>query len=122
MTIFSAHTKVVRDEPLAVVATVVRHLVPGRGLALGGASVAAVTSLVNQAAHRSEGEGTAVAKLNPSAKVGLVESSELHVGAGQDVGIAKCVLEGIEISRESSRIGKCSQGNVYFGLLDNYLD
>ena len=47
-----------------MVAAVVRQLVPGRGLALGGASVAAMTSLIGQAAHRSEGEGAAIAELN----------------------------------------------------------
>ena len=75
-----------------MVAAVVGKLVPGHGLALGGASVAAVTSLIGQAAHRNEGEGAAVAKLNLSTWVGLMESSELHVGAGHDVSIAESVL------------------------------
>ena len=52
----------------------------------------AVTSLIGQAAHRNEGESAAVAELNLPARVRLVESSELHVGAGHDVGIAEGVL------------------------------
>ena len=52
----------------------------------------AVTSLIGQAAHRNEGEGAAIAELNLPAGVRLVESSELHVGAGHDVGIAEGVL------------------------------
>ena len=75
-----------------MVAAVVGQLVPGRGLALDGASVAAVTSLVGQATHRNEGEGAAVAELNLPARVCLVESSKLHVGGGHEVGIAEGVL------------------------------
>ena len=78
----------------------------------------AVTSLIGQAAHRNEGEGAAIAELNLPAGIGLMESSELHVGAGHDVGIAEGVLQSMEISCECSRIGKCSQGNVYLRPLD----
>ena len=55
LAIFTTDSEVEWDEPLSVVAAVVGKLVPGHGLALGGASVAAVTSLVGQAAHRNEG-------------------------------------------------------------------
>ena len=75
-----------------MVAAVVGQLVPGRGLALGGASVATVTSLIGQAAHCNEGESAAITKLNLPAWVCLVESSELHVGGGHEVGIAEGVL------------------------------
>ena len=92
LTIFSTDSEVERDEPLFVVAAVVGQLVPWHGMALGGASVAAVTSFVGQATHRNEREGAAVTELNLPARVCLVESSELHVGAGHEVSIAECVL------------------------------
>ena len=75
-----------------MVAAVVGKLVPGHVMVLGGASVAAMTSLVGQAAHCNEGESAAITKLNLPAWVCLVESSELHVGAGHEVSIAECVL------------------------------
>ena len=50
------------------------------------------TILSTATAHRNEGESAAIAELNLPARVRLVESSELHVGAGHDVGIAEGVL------------------------------
>ena len=55
-----------------MVAAVVGKLVPGHVMVLGGASVAAMTSLVGQAAHCNEGESAATAELNLSAWVSLI--------------------------------------------------
>ena len=90
--------KVVGDEPLLVVAAVVGDLVRGHVLAVGGALVVpAVAPHVGQAAHSYEGEGAAIAELNLTAGVGLVESAELHVGGGHQVSVVKSLCEGVKI-------------------------
>ena len=80
------------DEPLPVVATVVRDLVRGHVLANGRALVVpSVAPHVGQATHGDERKGTAIAKLKLAAGVGLVESAELHVRGGHEVSIVECL-------------------------------
>ena len=77
----SAWLEVVWDE--LVVAAVVGNLVRGHILAVGGALVVPpVAPHVGQAANRDEGEGTIIAQLSLSSRVGLVEGAELHLGVG----------------------------------------
>ena len=84
----STRLKVVRDEPLPVVAAVVGNLVRGHILAVGGALVVpSVAPHVGQAAHRDEGEGAIIAQLSLPSRVGLVEGAELHLGVGHKVRI-----------------------------------
>ena len=81
-----------------MVAAVVGDQVRGHVLAVGGAlAVPAVAPLIGQAAHGDEGEGTAIAKLNLPAGVGLVEGAELHVGGGHQVSIEEGLSQGVKV-------------------------